>query len=122
MVRPVEISGLLSNAQENVRMQQSAEMRPEAALEFSKALSEKLKLQQTHAPTPTPETDQVVIHVDEQEREKRKTAEDHMDEHEPGHEDEHESEDISSTEQPVPEKRKPGEDDSTLSGHIDIKV
>ena len=68
MVRPIEITDFLSKAQELGRMQQNAEMRPEAAQEFQKALSDKLNTEQVNTPNPTPETDQVVLHVDEQEK------------------------------------------------------
>ncbi|MFC1551459.1 hypothetical protein ACFL6P_02720 [Candidatus Latescibacterota bacterium] len=126
MVRPIEISGLLSKTQEAVRMQQNAEMRPEAAQEFRKALSEKLNLHQTHAPSPTAESDQVVLHVDEREKEKRETAEDHMNdenEHEPENEDENKPEDMPAAEPSAPERSYGAEDDdSTPSGHIDIKI
>ncbi|MFC1649934.1 hypothetical protein ACFL2X_00040 [Candidatus Latescibacterota bacterium] len=125
MVRPIEISGFLSKAQEAARMQQNAEMRPEAAQEFRKALSEKLNLQQTHAANPTPESDQVVLHVDEREKEKRETAEDHMNderEQEPEKEDEAKSEDLSAQEKSAREWINSEDDDSNPSGHIDIKI
>jgi hypothetical protein len=126
MVRPIEISGLLSKTQEAVRMQQNAEMRPEAAQEFSKALSEKLKLQKVHAPNPAPESDQVVLHAEEKDKEKRKTAEDHMNdeqEHEPEKEDENNSEDVSDSESPSQVSEYDSDDDDNApSGHIDIKI
>ncbi len=125
MVRPVEFSGLISKTQQAVRMQQSAEMRPEAAHEFSKALSEKLKLQKTHAPTPTPETDQVMIHVGEKEKEKRETAEDHMDdehEHESEGDENQQSGDITAKEQSAEEYKKTNPDGNETAGHIDIKI
>jgi len=73
MVRPIEITDAVSKAQEVGRMQQNAQMRPEAAQEFQKSLSDKLHLAEVHSPNPTPAPDQVVIHnVDEQEREKKR--------------------------------------------------
>lgn len=72
MVRPIEISAALSKAQEVGRMQQNAEMRPEAAQDFQKALNAKDHLQKTQAPNPTPAMDEVVIHSDEEEKERRK--------------------------------------------------
>ncbi|MFC1538603.1 hypothetical protein ACFL6H_04195 [Candidatus Latescibacterota bacterium] len=121
MVRPIEITDFLSKAQEAGRLQQNAEMRPEAAQEFSKALSEKLKIQQTHSPNPTPETDQVVLHVDEKEKEKRETAEDHKDEkrnHESEKEDSAKSEELSAQEKVTGSE----DEDSNPPGHIDIKI
>ena len=101
-------------------MQQNAEMRPEAAQEFRKALADKLNTQQTHAPSPTPESDQVVLHVDEQEKEKRETAEDHMNEdHEDVNEEEPAPEDQSADGQSARDDEDGG---SAPSGHIDIKI
>lgn len=77
MVRPIEITDALSKAQEVGRMQQNAQMRPEAAQEHQKEQSEKLHNQQTHAANPVPETDQVVLHIDEQEERKRSPEEKH---------------------------------------------
>ena len=112
MVRPIEITDALSKAQEVGRMQQNVEMRPEAAQEFQKTLSDKLHTAEVHSPNPTPATDQVVLHnVDEQEREKRETAEDQ--EHE---QEEHAQED---EEEPMKETE---EDDTNSSGHIDVKA
>ena len=116
MVRPIEISDFLSKAQEVGRMQQNMEMRPEAAQDFQKALSDKLNIQQVNSPNPTPETDQVVLHVDEQEKEKRKTAEDQ--ESEPEKQDEEKHEDLSRHKQ----MKNSEEDNDNPSDHIDIKV
>ena len=74
MVRPIEITDALAKSQEVGRMQQNTQSRPDIAHDFQKAIEDKLHLQETHAPNPVPETDQVVLHVDEQEREKRKEA------------------------------------------------
>ena len=112
MVRPIEITDFLSKAQEVGRMQQIAEMRPVAALEFQKTLADKLNIQQVNTPNPTPETDQVVLHVDEQEKEKRKTAEDQQ------NEPEKQNEDLSRQKQ----MKNSEEDNDNPSGHIDIKV
>ncbi|MFC1485812.1 hypothetical protein ACFL55_02160 [Candidatus Latescibacterota bacterium] len=76
MVRPIEITDALSKSQEVGRMQQNAQTRPDIAHDLQKAIEDKLHIQQTHAPNPVPETDHVVLHIDEQEREKHKEAED----------------------------------------------
>ncbi len=116
MVRPIEISDFLSKAQEVGRMQQNAEMRPEAAQDFQKALSDKLNIQQVNSPNPTPETDHVVLHVDEQEKEKRKTDEDQESELEKQDEEKHG--DLSRQKQ----MKNSEEDNDNPSDHIDIKV
>ena|GEM_PF-4906356 len=107
-------------------MQQNAEMRPEAAQEFRKALSEKLNIQQTHAPRPAAESDQVVLHVDEENKEKHEDAEDNLNdenEREPENEDENKPEDMAASELSAPDGSQAAEDDDgTLSGHIDIKI
>ncbi len=111
MVRPIEITDALSKAQEVGRMQQNAEMRPEAAQEFQKTAADKLHVQEVTAPSPTPHPDEVVLHIDEQEEEKRQTAEDQQT-GEQGKE---------KKEEPAPD----GNDDEEApgqSGHIDIKV
>lgn len=110
MVRPVEITDAMSKAQEVGRLLQNAQMRPEAAQEFQKSLSDKLHAAEVHSPNPTPATDQVVLHnVDEQEREKRQTAEDQ----------EHEQEQ-KGTDEEVPAEGE--ENDTDFPGHIDVKA
>ncbi|HDY90401.1 MAG TPA: hypothetical protein ENH82_20060 [bacterium] len=112
MVRPIEITDAMSKAQEVGRMQQNAEMRPEAAQAFQKTLSDKLHAAEVHSPNPTPATDQVLLHnVDEQEREKRETAEDQ----------EHEQEEHAQKDGEEPMKENE-EDDKDSSGHIDVKA
>ncbi len=111
MVRPIEITDFLSKAQEVGRLQQNAEMRPDAMQEFQKSLTDKMKIQMVNSPNPTPQTDQVVLHIDEQEKEKRKTAEDQ--ENEPAKKDKEDKEE---------QMKKSEEDESNPSGHIDIKV
>jgi hypothetical protein len=112
MVRPIEISDALSKAQEVGRMQQNAEMRPEAAQDFQKALNAKEHLQQTQAPNPTPAADEVVIHSDEEEKERRKivrAVEEESARRRGGYPDKDESDNED-------------EDDDESRGHIDIKV
>lgn len=111
MVRPIEITDFLSKAQEVSRLQQNAEMRPDAMQEFQKALADKMKIQMVNSPNPTPQTDQVVLHIDEQEKEKRKTAEDQ--EHEPARQEEKDKEE---------QMKESKEDEGNPSGHIDIKA
>ena len=76
MVRPIEITDALSKAQQVGRMVQNVLARPEAEQESEKAQNEKRQAQRTHAPDPVQEADQVVLHIDEDERGKRQTAED----------------------------------------------
>ncbi len=114
MVRPIEITDALSKSSEVGRMQQNAQMRPESAQELQKSLSEKTHIQQVNTPNPTPPTDQVVLHIDEQEEEKRKTAEDQ--EYEPEREA---KEDRENTEEQI---NNTDDNEVDSSGHIDIKV
>lgn len=74
MVRPIEITDSLSKTEALQRLQQNQKVLPEAAQQFQKSLSDKLT-QQVTTPNPVAKSDQVVLHVDEQEEEKRKTAE-----------------------------------------------
>jgi len=111
MVRPIEITDFLSKAQEVGRLQQNAEMRPDAMQEFQKALTDKLNIQMVNSPNPTPQTDQVVLHVDEQEKEKRRTAEDQ--EYESSKKDRQDKED---------KMRNSEEDAGNPSPHIDIQA
>ena len=111
MVRPIEITDFLSKAQEVGRLQQNAEMRPDSMQEFQKAIADKMNIQLVNSPNPTAKTDQVVLHIDEREKEKRKTAEDQ--EYEPAEQDKEGKEDqVKNTE----------EDESNPSDHIDIKA
>ena len=75
MVRPIEISDSLTKAEAVQRLQQNQKVQPEAAQQFQKTITGKL-IEQVKTPNPVPQGDQVVLHVDEQEKEKRKTAED----------------------------------------------
>lgn len=120
MVRPIEITDALSKAQEVGRMQQNAEMRPEAAQDFQKALNAKDHLQKTHAPNPTPAADEVVIHNDEIEEERRRAVK-AVDEDSARHKrgdsgkQEHDSENDN-------ENNEQNKDNDEPSGHIDIRV
>ena len=74
MVRPIEISDSLSKSESAQRMLQNQKLQPEAAQQFQKELTGKLAAQVT-TPNPVPKGDEVVLHVDEREEEKRKIAE-----------------------------------------------
>ena len=120
MVRPVEITDAMSKAQEVGRMQQNAQMRPEAAQEFQKSLSDKMHLAEVHSPNPTPATDQVVLHnVEEQEREKHQTAEDQEPEQEQQLTDESQDEHGAHDDEVSADNE---ENDTDSSGHIDVKA
>ena len=111
MVRPIEISDSLSKVQAVEQMQQDAKTRPEAMQQFQKSLTAKQTEQLTSTPNPVPETDHVEIHVDEQEKDKRKTAEDNQDE-----------KDKRNEEKSNREGSERKNDDQGSTGHIDIKV
>ncbi len=120
MVRPIEISDAISKAQEVGRMQQNEQMRSEAAQEFQKSLSTKMHLAEVHSPNPTPATDQVVLHdVEEQEREKRQTAEDQEPEQEQQLTDEGQEEHGAHDDEMPSDS---DENDAASSGHIDVKA
>jgi hypothetical protein len=72
MVRPIEITDALAKSQEVGRLQQNAQLRPEAAQEFQKTIDDKMHRQRLTAPNPVPESDQVVLHTDEREQRRRK--------------------------------------------------
>ena len=119
MVRPIEITDAMSKAQEVGRMQQNAQMRPETAQEFQKSLSDKMHAAEVHSPNPTPSTDQVVLHnVDEQEREKRQTAEDQEQEQEQLTDEGQEEHGAHDDEVPADSE----ENGTDSSGHIDLKA
>ena len=114
MVRPIEITDALSKVQAVERLVQDAKAQPEALHQLQKTLSEKQTEQRVTAPVPTPASDEVILHVDEQEEEKRKTAEDEQSEqHEPEHEDQ------KYDEHGVVDEKDSEETDS--HDHIDIK-
>ena len=88
-------------------MQQNAQARPENAQEFEKAVNAKLHNQQTHTANPVTETDQVVLHIDEDEREKQQTAEDRKRE---------------AKQKTARDDLKSVEENDQADGHIDIVV
>ena len=110
MVRPIEITDALSKSEAVQRLQQNQKVQPEAAQQFQKTLTEKLTEQVT-TPNPVEKGDEVVLHIDEQEREKHKTPEG---EEFPAGE---------NTDGETPEQEK-GEDGETPPphDHIDIKI
>ena len=110
MVRPIEISDALSKVNAVERVQQTDKTQPEATQQFQKTLNEKITVRVT-TPNPVAPGDQIVIHVDEKEREKRKTAEDE------------EQSTRQQTSQKEQEKNKDDQgDDIPPHDHIDIKV
>jgi len=109
MVRPIEISDSLSKSEAVQRIQQNQKIQPEAVQQFQKTLTDKLAVQVT-VPNPVPEEDHVVLHTDEQEKEKSKDTKD-----EERGSDEHPAEDTHGQE-------KKGNKDSPPYDHIDIKV
>jgi len=81
MVRPIEITDSLSKAEAVQRLQQNQKVLPEAANQFQKTLTDKLTQDQVKTSNPVTKGDEVVIHVDEREEEKKKGGE--MGEHRP---------------------------------------
>ena len=115
MVRPIEITDSLSKVQAVEHMQQDAKTRPEALHQFQKTLTAKQTEQMETTPNPVPESDQVVLHIDQQEKVNRKTAEDDQPE-----KDEQDSDENGHEEQNFEDDRK--SEDHGQSGHIDIKI
>jgi len=76
MVRPIEITDSLSKVQAVERLQQDAKIQPEALHQLQRTLSDKQTEQRVSTPNPVTASDRVVIHADEREKDKRKTAED----------------------------------------------
>ena len=118
MVRPIEITDSLSKVQAVERLQQDAKIQPETLHQLQRTLSDKQTEQRVSTPNPVAAGDQVVIHVDEREKDKRKTAEDGQ------------QESPESTEQ-EPENggydehgavNKKDDENQEKHSHIDIKV
>ena len=115
MVRPIEITDALAKVQAVEQLQQDAKTRPEALNQFQKTLADKQTVQLRTSPNPVPESDQVVIHIDEQEKDKRKTAEDDRDK-------KHHRDDEQQNPEDSKQNRRENNDGNISSGHIDIKV
>ena len=115
MVRPIEISDSLSKVQAVERLQQDAKIRPEMLHQVQKSAAEKQIEQRVTTPNPVQNADQVVIHVNEQEKEKRRTAEDEQPEKK-----DHESEDQGYDEHG--ESHEQNNDEHAPQSHIDIKA
>ena len=109
MVRPIEISDSRSKSEAVQRIQQNQKVQPEAVQQFQKTLNEKLSLQVTIT-NPVPKGDQVVLHVDEQEEEKRKSIEDQ------------ERESHEHSEENADEQEKKENEDIPPHDHIDFKA
>ena len=118
MVRPIEITDSLSKVQAVERLQQDAKIQPEALHQLQRTLAEKQTERSVTTPNPVTSTDQVVIHVDEREKDKRKTAEDEYRESQEGKE--HEPGDSGYDGHGSPEKKD--EDHQDKHSHIDIKA
>ena len=110
MVRPIEISDSLTKAEAVQRFQQNQKVLTEAIKQLQKTLAGKLS-EKVKTPNPVTHGDQVVLHVDEQEKEKRKTAEDEQ----PSSREQNEESDHEREEQK-------GEEAPPSADHIDIKV
>jgi flagellar basal body L-ring protein FlgH len=115
MVRPIEISDSLSKVQAVERMQQEAKLQPEVIQQFTKTLAGKQTEKLVTTSNPVAPGDQVVLHIDEQEKEKRKTAEDSQPEKKEHEQEEKEPGKHDSTD-------KHDSDDHNPPAHIDIKV
>ena len=115
MVRPIEISDSLSKVQAVERLQHDAKIQPEALHHVQKSAAEKQTEQRVTSPNPVQDTDQVVIHVNEQEKEKRRTAEDEQPEKK-----EHEPEDQGYDEHG--ETHEQNNDEHAPQSHIDFKA
>jgi len=74
MVRPIEITDAISKAEAVQRIQQSQKVQPEAAHQFQKALTDKISAETKQA-NPVPQSDQVLLHVDEEKRKKEEEKE-----------------------------------------------
>jgi len=108
MVRPIEISDSLTKAETVQRLQQNQKVLPEAAHHFQKTYTDKLS-EQVKMPNPVPQGDQVVLHVDEREEEKKNA------DHEDG---------TAGKDAEEERNERDGRDDGDAppQGHIDIKV
>jgi hypothetical protein len=110
-VRPIEISDVLSKVQVAERIQQSAKAVPEATQQFQKELNEKLAGEQVTTTQPTLPDDRIILHGEEQEKNRKKEIEDQK----------------QSGRQNRKKNPDSGESDSESnppapSGHIDIRV
>ena len=115
MVRPIEITDSLSKVQAVERMQQDAKLQPEVLQQLQKTLAGKQTEKRVTTPNPVPQGDLVVLHTDQQEKEKRKTAEDEQPENESRE---------NTGESPEESDHKDGKsgDEHIPPVHIDIKV
>ena len=118
MVRPIEITDSLSKVQAVERLQQDAKIQPEALHQVQRTLAEKQTERNVTTPNPVTTSDKVVIHVDEREKDKRKTAED--DSRESQESKEHEPENGGYDEHGAVNKKDDDQQDS--HSHIDIKM
>jgi hypothetical protein len=118
VVRPIEITDSLSKVQAVERLQQDAKLQPEVLHQVQRTLAEKQTERNVTTPNPVTTSDQVVIHVDEREKDKRKTAEDDAQKSQDSQE--HEPEDGGYDEHGAANKKDDNQQDS--HSHIDIKM
>lgn len=109
MVRPIEISDVLSKVPAAERMQQSTRAVPEAAQQFQKELGEKLAGEQVTTTQPAPSGDRVILHAEEREKDPR--------EHQGHRKDDHSEPPESPSTGNAPDPDQPA-----APGHIDIRV
>jgi len=74
MVRPVEIVDALGKSQVLERMQQIAKSQLETLRQTQKATTEKVAKYRLNAPNPVSQGDALVLHTEEEEREKQRQA------------------------------------------------
>ncbi len=111
MVRPIEITDSISKVQAVERFQQNVKAATESVQQFQKELSEKIAGDQVHVATPAPQGDRLILHADERDRDKRRTAGDHQEDEGP-HEKDADGEGREERDEHPPHP----------AGHIDIKV
>jgi len=111
MVRPIEITDTISKVQAVERFQQNVKAATESVQQFQKELSEKIAGDQVHVAMPTPQTDRLILHADERDRDRRRTAEDHE-----------EDEDHATKGADGEDDERRDEDPPHPAGHIDIKA
>lgn len=105
MVRPIEITDVLSKVQVTERIQQNLKASPEAAQQFQKELSDRIADEQVKTPQPPQPEDQIILR-------------------EEGGKNRHQQSGKQSgaPEEPPENEEPPGPDEDAPAGHIDIRV
>ena len=75
MTRPIEIIDALSKVQAIERMQQLVRTIPENVQQFQMEMNEQLAGEQTKTTQPTEQSDRIILHADEHEKEQRREEE-----------------------------------------------